>query len=689
MSSDSSTARYLDASDGRDWPGYGRTFGQQHYSPLSAVGDNNVDRLGLAWSIDLPMANTATQPIAVDGILYFATGLSVIHAVDAQTGKELWTYDPLVAEKAELNLRLGWGVRGVSWWDGKIYTGTQDGRLIAVDAKTGKPVWSVQTFDKDYPAHINGAPRVFAGKVVIGYASTTGATRGFVTAYDAGTGKQLWRFYTTPGDPAKGFENDAMKMAAKTWAGEWWKFGGGADVWNAIAYDPELDTVFIGTGSGYPWNRRVRSADQGDNLFVASIVALDGKSGAYKWHYQVTPGDTWDYDATMDIEVADLVIDGKPRKVIMQAPKNGFFYVIDRVTGKPISAQPYAKVTWASGIDPITGRPVENPGVRYPGGASIELSPSGAGAHSWMPMAFSPQSKLVYIPAVDFSQTYTDSGVDLKAWRPPSDRSVGGALGFKREDTGEGAPQTDHSAKGRLLAWDPVAQKRVWEAPYPTYLNSGLLATGGGLVFQGSVDGIFRAYAAQTGKLKWSFAAQAPILGTPISYQAGGRQYITVLTGIGMGIATWAANFSKGIEQFGLDPRTQARRVLTFAIDGKATLPGRSPIPPAAADPSFSPEPAAAQAGMGLYFQHCGNCHGGNVVAVTHAPDLRRSPIPTQRDTFADVVRRGLLVPGGMPAFAELSDEELESLRTYIRTEMARLRASERASRAANRRISG
>src|SRR5882757_1279683 len=325
---ESSIAQYLDNSSGRDWPGYGRTFGELHYSPLAQINSSNVSKLGLAWWMDLGQDNSVTQPIAVNVVLYFACGYSVIHAVDARNGKLLWVFDPHAAEAAGINLRLAWGSRGIAWWNDKIYTGTLDGRLIAVDAKTGKLVWSVQTIDKSTARYITGAPAVFDGKVIIGFGGEYANVRGYVSSYDAETGKELWRFFTIPGNPSDGFENKAMEMAAATWAGEWWKTGGGGAVWNAFAYDPEIHTIYFGTGSGGPWNRRVRSADQGDNLFLSSVVAVDADTGTYKWHYQVNPGDAWDYDATMDVQLAELTIDGNTRKVLFIAPKNGFFYVI-------------------------------------------------------------------------------------------------------------------------------------------------------------------------------------------------------------------------------------------------------------------------------------------------------------------------------------------------------------------------
>ena len=672
QTADKSAARLSDKSDGSDWAGYGRTFGQQHYSPLDDVNQTNVGSLGLAWSMDLPLGNTAIQPIAVDGVLYFARGLSIVHAVDAITGKELWQYDPKPGEKAGLNLRFGWGVRGIAWWDGKIYTGTQDGRLIALDAKSGKEVWSVQTFPSDYPAYISGAPRAYDGKVIVGFGSTTGAARGYVTSYDAATGKQLWRFWTVPGQP--GVDNDeTTKLATKTWAGKWWEKGGGGVVWNAIAYDAESDTVFIGTGSGYPWNRKVRSADahgeRGDNLFVCSIVALGGKTGAYKWHYQTVPGETWDFDSAMDIELADIEVVGKPRKVLIHAPKNGFFYVIDRTTGALISAEPFAPVTWAKGIDKATGRPIEAPGARYGDGRTVDLRPTAMGAHSWLPMAWSPKTQLVYIPTIDFEMGYSDAS---KGWRAPTDRVLNGA-----NMVAGGVAMGRTPARGGLLAWNPVTQKPAWKIDYPTFVNGGVLATGGGLVFQGTVDNWFKAYDAASGKVLWRFDGGAPLMATPITYRAGGRQHVTMVTGLGMNNASnLVAINGPETERYGIDPRTQARRVLTFAIGGKAVLPPRRDPPPAAADPRFAPDPVREGRGGLGYAYHCATCHGSVVAGSTQAPDLRRSPMPVDREAFTNVVRGGALEAQGMPKFGEFPDGKLEDIRHYIRAETAKFRAA-------------
>ena len=659
------SAFYMDGNGAGNWPGYGNTYGEQHYSPLTEINRNTVGKLGLQWSLDLDSDNSATQPIAVNGILYFAKGHSIVHAVDARTGKLLWVHDPHASERAGKNLRLGWGSRGIAWGGGKIYTGTQDGRLIAIDASTGKEVWSVQTFPPAQAAYISGAPRIFGDRVIVGFGSDMGKVRGYVTAYDAATGKQAWRFHTVPGNPADGFENKAMEMAAKTWSGEWWKYGGGGTVWNAMSYDPETDTVFIGTGNGYPWNYKLRSQGKGDNLFLASTVALDGRTGEYKWHYQQNPGETWDYNSAMDMPLADLTIGGKLRKVIMTAPKNGFFYVMDRQTGKLLSAKPIVKVNWASSIDIKTGRPVMNPQARFPSGAPFEMWPASTGAHSWPPMAFSPSTGLAYIPAIHLGMTVGDSP-DLKTWKVPEDRVSGGTLAIMYPPQ---TPENPQQMTGELMAWDPVAQKKIWGVRHPTPANGGVMATAGDLVFQGTVDGTFKAYDARTGKTLWSFDAGTPIIAPPIAYRVNGKQYVSVLTGLGTTMGIWGPI----LERFRVDPRSQKRRVLTFALGGTATLPRNDqPLPPFADTAGFRPDPAKIGTGMGLYYAHCMACHGIAVVGGTHAPDLRRSLVPGTAQAFVQVVHDGLLVPNGMPAFGEFTDEQLESLRAFIQSETAK-----------------
>jgi quinohemoprotein ethanol dehydrogenase len=660
-------APYLDGNTGDDWPIYGRTFGEQHFSPLRDINAGNVGRLNLAWSMDLGVGNPVTMPIEVGGTLYFANGLSIVHAVDAVTGKLLWRYDPRVADHVGKELHGTWGgVRGVAWWNGKIYTATADGRLIAIDAKTGKPVWSVQSTIKGDGRYITGAPRVFRGKVIIGQGGGDIAPyRGYATAYDAETGRQIWRFFIVPGDPKKGFENKAMEMAAKTWSGEWWRFGGGGEPWNSYTYDPETNTILIGTGNGFPWNHKVRSAGKGDNLFLCSMVAVDADTGQYKWHYQYNPGESWDYNAAMDMELADLTIDGKPRKVVMSAPKNGFLYVIDRTNGQLISAEKIAHVTWASRIDLATGRPVENPAARFPDGKEFEMWPSANGAHSWMPMAYSPQTRLLYLPKIERGMTVSDKGIDLKNWHPGP--MMGVAVNF-----GPNKPNPFDNTSA-LLAIDPATQKQRWKIDTLGGWNSGVLATGGNLVFHGQLDGRFSAYAADSGKELWHFMTQNAMLAAPITYRVGGRQYVTVIVGMG----TSGGVFAKALGGIAFDARTQKKRVLTFVLDGKASLP--PPPPPfvvkPVADPGYRPDPALLAKGTPLFFVNCTLCHGWDGVAAGTAPDLRASAVPQSPEAFAAIVRGGALVENSMPRFEELSDADLAGLRQYIRSRAADLRA--------------
>jgi quinohemoprotein ethanol dehydrogenase len=652
---------FLDDSDGRDWAAYGRTFGEQHYSPLTQINVDSINRLGLVWARDLGPGNSASIPLAVDGTLYFTTGYSIIRAVDAATGRELWQYDSEAAAAAGQKLRGSWGSRGIAYWDGKIFAGTVDGRLIAIDARTGTLVWSVMTVGKDDGRYITGAPRVFDGMVIIGHGGADVANvRGYVTTYDARTGKPLWRFYTVPGRPADGFENAAMEMAARTWAGAWWRYGGGGTVWNAITFDADTDTIYIGVGNGSPWNHRIRSLGKGNNLFLSSIVALDARTGTYKWHYQTNPGESWDYNASMDMVLSDQRINGVFRKLLITAPKNGFLYVIDRLTGKLISAEAYVKVNWARGIDLNTGRPIENPGIRYDNGKTVTMWPGPVGAHSWQPTAFDAQRAIIYIPAIEMAAAYNDRGIASGNWH----RKKGGQIdgGANVNPLLNLPPPNGTSA---LIAWDVIHQKQVWKQPTPGFWNGGLMATAGNLVFQGQIDGQFNAYSADDGKREWSFAAQAPIIAAPITFMAGGKQYVTVLTGMG----TSGAVYGPLIEKFGIDARSQARRVLTFALDGTARLPRRDEASsPIVDDPSIMIDPKQSKYGRVVYNGHCAVCHGIAAISGGYAPDLRKSPVSLSRDAFTSVVRDGALLDAGMPRFGELTEHDLDGLRQFIRS---------------------
>ncbi|MDB5424968.1 MAG: alcohol dehydrogenase [Phenylobacterium sp.] len=641
-------------SDAADWAGFGRTPGSQHYSPLDAINPANVDRLGLAWSYDLDAGNSVSAPVEAGGVLYTATGYSIVTALDAVTGAQLWRYDPKAAEASGEKLRQGWGIRGLAYEKGRVFVGTHDGRLIALDARTGRPLWTAVTFGKDEQRFITGPPRVFNGKVLIGHGGgDVGATRGYVTCYDAATGRRLWRFFTVPGDPSAPFEDDAQKMAAKSWSGDSWKFGGGGVVWHAMTYDPEFDRFYIGTGNAQPWSRETRSKGEGDNLFSASIVALDARTGKYVWHYQVNPGEEWDYDASMDMQLATLTIGGKPRKVLMQAPKNGFFYVLDRANGKLISAERFAKVTWASKIDLASGRPVEVDAARYHGKAAFEMWPGPTGAHNWLPMAFSPKTGLVYIPTSDRPVIFGDTASNYDPDLPGANKSF-------------------------LQAWDPVRGKAVWRVETPGMWGGGAIATGGGLVFQGQIDHRFNAYDATSGKRLWSFDARAPVVAPPITFEVKGVQYVTVLTGYGVS----AGVFGRSVQAFNLDYRTMPRRVLTFAVGGKAALPPapKAPVMTAPADPDYAADQGRWTKGLIGYSINCANCHGFDAIAAGAAPDLRGSPIPHAKDAFQSIVRGGVLIARGMPGFPDVPPDQVEDIRFYLRARAQELPKSTEAA---------
>lgn len=639
-----------------DWPTYGGD-GENHWSPLDQIDDGNVGKLGLEWHYDIATpGSNFTAPIAVGGVVYFAGGQAIVHALDARTGKLLWQYDPKVMERAGAEIRGAWGSRGMAYANGRVFVGTMDGRLIALDARSGKLVWSAQTTTRGDGRYITGAPWVFGDKVLIGHGGGDFvAIRGYVTAYDQASGRQAWRFHTVPGNPADGFENKAMAMAAGTWTGEWWKQGGGGTAWNAMAYDPKYNRIYIGTGNGGPWNRKIRSPGGGDNLFVCSIVALDADTGEYLWHYQVNPGETWDYNAAMDMALAEVTIDGKPRDVLMTAPKNGFFYVIDRADGKLLSASQIAHQNWAKGIDMKTGRPIENPDARYPDGKPFMLFPSVHGAHGPEAMSFSPRTGLAYIPVNNAATVFIDPPGPLDKWTRMDGQRGNGGVGMPP------AGIVPPPASGALLAWDPVRQREAWRIPLKgQFPGGGTMATAGGLVFQGRITGQFVALAAGSGKQLWSFDAQYPVAAQPISYGAGGKQYVTVIAGGRYLTAQQLANVP--------DYRTQQWRVLTFALGGKDRLPPKTVTPaPYQDDPAFRVDPGKAASGAMTFATRCAICHGFDAMAAGNGPQLLRSPIPLDRAALTSVVRDGALLVGGMPKFPELSDADIDSLRHYIR----------------------
>lgn len=650
------------AADDANWVTTGRSYDEQRFSPLSQIDDSNASRLGLAWYADLNMSRgEEATPLVVDGVMYVSTAWSVVRAFDATNGKPLWTFDPAVPRSQLVNACCDAVNRGVAWWRGRLYVGTLDGRLIAIDARTGKQAWSVQTTPKDLPYTITGAPRVIKGRVIIGNGGAELGARGFVTAYDAMSGRKVWRFYVVPGEPGKpdGEVSDPqMAMARETWSGDaWWKQkAGGGNAWDAFAYDPELDLLYIGTGNGSPWNRMARSEGKGDNLYLSSIVAVRPETGEYVWHYQEVPGDEWDYTATQSIVLADLVIDGKQRKVLMQAPKNGFFYILDRETGKVISAEKYVPVNWASKIDLATGRPVENPEARYSElGKPFYGTPSSLGGHNWPPMAFSPRTGLVYIPTQELALPYVSDPAYKKA---PLGYNTGNRLGAS-------VPQLTSplkEAKGYLMAWDPVNQREVWHAPRDTFGNGGILATAGNVVFQGTGTGFFKAVRATDGKELFSLWGQTGILAAPMTYMVRGKQYVAVLAGCG-GVYGSACNL------YGKDGRhANLDRVLVFALDGRAKLPDAPAAQAMVLDPPAVTANAATIAeGERQYALRCAVCHGYRAVSTGNQPDLRYSPFIADPDNWRSVVLDGLLANAGMVSFSKVLDhDQAEAIRQYL-----------------------
>ncbi|MBE9548820.1 MAG: PQQ-dependent dehydrogenase, methanol/ethanol family [Proteobacteria bacterium] len=644
-----------------NWLSHGRTYDEQRYSPLDHITEKNVAQLGLSWSFDFPTnRGMEATPLVIDGVMYVSTSWSMVFAFDALSGKELWSYNPEVPKSKLIQLCCDAVNRGVAAWNGKIYVGTLDGRLVALDAKDGSIKWSVQTTPEAEAYSITGAPRIINGKVIIGNGGAELDVRGFVSAYDAETGKLDWRFYTVPGDPSKPFENPVLEKAAATWTGEWWKMGGGGTVWDSMAYDPELGLLYIGVGNGAPWNRQIRSPGGGDNLFLSSIVALKVDTGEYVWHYQTTPGETWDYTATQHMILADIEIDGAVRKVLMQAPKNGFFYVLDRATGELISAKKYAMATWASHVDMETGRPVEAPGARYDAGEPAIVYPSSQGGHNWHPMSYSPDTGLVYIPAhkslavyannPDYSyiKNFFNTGIDWSKATLPDDPA---------ERAGVFSQFT-----GFITAWDPVAQKEVWNVPHTTLWNGGMLSTAGNLLFQGNADGEFVAYRATSGEDLWRFDAQTGIVAAPITYTVGDKQYVAVVAGWGGAMVAFGelASRAKG--------SVNRSRLLVFELGADGSLPEPVPFDRGIPEP---PELTAGvetiQRGDDIYHKRCFICHGeGAIAAISSLPDLRYMDAKAHQ-LFKPIVMGGLYSSNGMVSFSGiLSNEDADDIHAYL-----------------------
>ena len=649
-------------SEPQNWLSHGRTYKEQRYSPLSQITTENIEGLGLDWFFDLDtQRGQEATPIVVDGKMYVSTAWSMVKALDAKTGELLWEYDPEVDRAWGVNACCDVVNRGVGFWDDQIFIGTLDGYLIALDAETGAENWKILTIDKSKPYTITGAPRIVNGKVIIGNGGAEFGVRGYVSAYDVENGDMVWRFHTVPGNPADGFESDAMKAAAETWTGEWWALGGGGTVWDSMAYDPELDLLYIGVGNGSPWNQSIRSPEGGDNLFLSSIVALRPDTGEYVWHFQTTPGDTWDFTATQQMTLAEIEIRGVMRKVLMQAPKNGFFYVLDRATGEFISGEAFSPMNWATGLDE-TGRPIENPEARYgtTGGVFV-ASPGPSGAHNWHSMSYSPDTGLVYIPTqeVVFPMIPDPDAKPLKqAWNLGL-KPIDFPLPTKTEDL----EAINTTMKGYLLAWDPITQQEAWRHNHVGISNGGALSTAGNLVFQGTAKGQFNAFNAADGTLKWSFPTDTGIIAAPVSYEIDREQYIAIVVGWG-GVFSLA---SGDLTKVFADVRNNSR-VLVFKLGRDLKLPPSEAYQEYAVQPpeKFGRSEDVA-AGKTLCLQYCFASHGAQAIGGGLVQDIRYGGVLPDAELWNEVVLDGLLSDRGMASFGSiLSPEQAAEIRAYV-----------------------
>lgn len=639
-------------SDTKNWLLYGRTYKGERFSPLSQIDAGTVSRLGLGWYVDIPAPDgLSATPLIVDGVAYISAPFSVVYAIDARSGKALWQYTPTIKYPTTNSISVTIAARvnrGVAVWGGKVYVTTADCHLMALDARTGKPVWDQVTCDIDKGYSITAAPQVGNGMVFLGNGiSESGLkTRGYVSGYSADTGKMLWRFFTAPSDDPKENTSAAMTLAAASWSGNnWQKYGGGANAWDAISYDPELDLIYFGTAGAIPYTAVERSPDGGDTLFTESVVALRASTGEYAWHFQTTPRDNWDFNACTNIILADMEIAGRRRNVLMIAPKNGFLYVLDRRSGQFISGKNYTPVTWAKGLDPKTGRPIPNPEADFWSGGrtgTFDLYPGAWGAHSWTPMSFHPGLGLVYIPVMAAGER--------------QHFNADGTVGGHGERIFQGAP-------GRLTAWDPVQEKVRWTVPMEHAFNGGTMATAGNLVFEGTATGEFAAFAADSGKRLWQYTVGAPITAAPVTYEVDGKQFVMV--GVGGGNHPRFALAKEFFSKRALGPT----RLLAFELGGKASLPAQPQLP-AKEVPEPPPLTADAQTlerGEALFGERwCSLCHGADAQAAPLGtiPDLRYLP-RGKHELWGKIVHEGLLRSRGMIAFP-MSAEESNALHQYV-----------------------
>ena len=649
-----SQQRLLDAeNEPGQWMMVGGTYDEKHYSPLDEINRDTVSELNLSWFADYDV-NLSQQgtPLYIDGVIYVSTAWSMVNAFDARTGELLWHYDPQTNREIVTKVCCGIVNRGIAAYEGKIYLGTLDGYIVAINANSGEEEWRKLTVDPDAQYTITSAPRIIKGQVLIGNSGSEKTARGYLGAYDAQTGEDLWRVYTVPGNPELGFETPQMEMAAATWSGQWWELGGGGTVWDAIVYDELNDLVIFGTGNGTPWDQRARDPEGGDNLFVASILAVDADTGEYAWHYQTTPGDTWDYDAMSPMMLLDLEVDGVERHVVAQPNKNGFFYMVDAGTGELLRGYPFTEVNWATGIDMVTGRPIEVPEARYDFENIYNLAPGVQGGHGWHANAWNPETGYIYIAT---QRAYFAMQSDANFTPNPTGNNLAINMGanftYYRDN-----PDAPREFVGYVSAWDPVTGEEVWRGEENDGPTGGVLSTGGGLVFSGGGNNTneFRAYDTVTGEKLWSFDTQTGMVAAPITFEMDGKQYIAASVGINQAGNYFAPNYS---------------RLLVFGLGGDAQLPQPLTYTPRELNPpALTASQDVVATGGQLYGQYCSVCHGiGGQQRGANFPNLMVSPMLHSQGAFDQVVLEGIRADKGMVSFADqFSNEESEAIRWFI-----------------------
>jgi quinohemoprotein ethanol dehydrogenase len=651
-----------------------------YYSPLKDIDGSNVAHLGFAWDYQLGTnRGQESTPLVIDGVMYATSNFGRVYALDAAAGKELWKYDPRMDGQWARYACCDAVNRGLVAFDGRLYVGALDGWLHALDAHTGQLVWKVDTLigrQARTPYTYSGVPLLAGNLIIVGNAGGDFAgARGYVSAYDLKRGELRWRFFTVPRNPADGPQDQPhLEPAVTTWDPQHrWEAGSGGSVWDGMAYDPTLGLVYFGTGNAAPYNSYIGGRRTGDQLYAASILAVHADSGAMAWYYQTVPGDRWDFDSTQKLVLAQVLMGGRPRQVLMQAAKNGFYYVLDRATGELLSAHNFAFVNWTRGIDPKSGRPIADPAAEYDRGPKL-VFPSEAGAHSWQPMAFDAERALTFIPVIESGNVlvetserraglvegqFTTPAFVPEAYDPAAMRHLYGTLPSMSQ-LARGL-KTNTVSRGFLRAWSVVEHRAVWERQTATSWDGGVLATAGGLVFQGDANGNLNAYAADTGERLASIAVGSSMMAAPITYRVNATQYIAIVAGYGGGAVITGAP---------LDPASAAYR---YGNDGRIIvlkLGGPPPpLPPLRADPPMTQPPARptdqtqVESGEVLYNRFCARCH---VFGRGILPDLRRLA-PATHGMFSAIVLGGAYAPKGMGRFDDvLSTADAEAVHAYL-----------------------